>query len=90
MDWDHILQTILNKPFLHVLSRVGVQSAFFLSFFIILSVLIGFRYTTHADNLDTPAGQQLHEHTDTLLEAFTLKELWDEYGIVGDLLVSDF
>ncbi|KAJ7862335.1 hypothetical protein B0H14DRAFT_3613333, partial [Mycena olivaceomarginata] len=27
-----------------------------------------------------------HEHTDALMEGFTLKELWDDFGIVGDLV----
>ena len=69
-----------------VLSKVDVQSVYYSIF--LLSVLIGVRCTANADNLDAPAGRQCHEHTDTLLEAFTLKELWDEYGIVGDLLVG--
>ena len=69
-----------------MLFRVGVQSVYYSIF--LLSVLIGVRCTADADNLDAPAGQRSHEHTDTLLEALTLKELWDEYGIVGDLLVG--
>ena len=86
MDWDHISLIILNKPFLPVLSRVGVRSVYCSIF--LLSVLIGVGCTANADNLDAPAGWQSHEHTDMLLEALTLKELWHEYGIVGDLLVG--
>ena len=86
MDWDHILLIIPNKLFLPVLSRVGVQSVYYSIF--LLFVLISVRCTANADNLDAPAGQQSHEQTDTLLEALTLKELWDKYGIVGDLLVG--
>jgi hypothetical protein len=57
----------------------------------ILSVLShGIRCTTNPDNLDVTSGWQCHEHTDALLEALTLKELWDKYGIVGDLLVGNF
>jgi hypothetical protein len=43
------------------------------------------------DSLDgDPGGLRSHLHTDTLLEsgAIELRELWDSYGIVGDLLVS--
>ncbi|KAF8871154.1 hypothetical protein CPB84DRAFT_1904820 [Gymnopilus junonius] len=43
--------------------------------------------TALPDKLDDPRGsRRLHEHTDTLLDGCTLKELWDDYGIVGDLL----
>lgn len=84
MGWDHILLIILNKLFLPVLSRVGVQSVFFSISW--LSVLIGVRCIANVADLDAPAGQRSH---DTLLDALTLKELWDKYGIVGDLLVGD-
>lgn len=48
-----------------------------------------FRCTAHVDDLDGgEAGRRSHEHTDTLLEAFNLKVLWDDYGIVGDIVVS--
>ena len=30
------------------------------------------------------------EHTDTLVEMFELGALWDDYGIVGDIVVSHF
>ncbi|KAF8871136.1 hypothetical protein CPB84DRAFT_1754164 [Gymnopilus junonius] len=44
--------------------------------------------TALPDKLDDPGGsRRSHEHTDTLLDGCTLKELWDDYGIVGDLLV---
>jgi hypothetical protein len=42
-----------------------------------------------ADDLDRPSTRRSHEHTDALLEGCTLKELWDDFGIVGDLIVSD-
>jgi hypothetical protein len=35
------------------------------------------------------SGRRSHEHTDTLLEGYELKELWNDYGIVGDLLVCN-
>ncbi|KAJ7159107.1 hypothetical protein C8R43DRAFT_1124740 [Mycena crocata] len=38
------------------------------------------------DDLDRPSARRSHEHTDALLEACTLKELWDDFGIVGDLI----
>ncbi|KAF8170468.1 hypothetical protein K438DRAFT_1853988 [Mycena galopus ATCC 62051] len=44
------------------------------------------RCLSPADDLDRPSGRRSHEHTDALLEACTLKELWDDFGIVGDLI----
>ncbi|KAG1730440.1 hypothetical protein EDB19DRAFT_2011343 [Suillus lakei] len=43
-------------------------------------------------NLDEQAGWHCHHHTDVLVEEGTLGELWDEYGIVGDLVpfTNDF
>ncbi|KAJ7750937.1 hypothetical protein DFH07DRAFT_869023 [Mycena maculata] len=37
-------------------------------------------------NLDLPSVSRSHEHTDALMEGCTLKELWDDFGIVGDLI----
>ncbi|KAH9975649.1 hypothetical protein BJV74DRAFT_862382 [Russula compacta] len=41
---------------------------------------------TPADNLDAESGRRSHAHTDALLEQYSLKILWDDYGIVGTLL----
>ncbi|KAG1866709.1 hypothetical protein F4604DRAFT_1682781 [Suillus subluteus] len=43
-------------------------------------------------NLDEPAGWHCRHHTDMLVEEGTLGALWDEYGIVGDLVpfTNDF
>lgn len=39
-------------------------------------------------NLDGPdCPRRSHQHTDHLLDALSLEALWDDYGIVGDLLV---
>jgi hypothetical protein len=40
------------------------------------------------EDLDGQAGHRSHEHTDVLLGACSLDELWNNYGIVGDLIVS--
>ncbi|KAJ7714662.1 hypothetical protein B0H16DRAFT_1807649 [Mycena metata] len=37
-------------------------------------------------DLDCPSSNRSHEHTDALMEGCTLKELWDDFGIVGDLI----
>jgi len=40
-------------------------------------------------NLDTPdALHRSRDYTEALVEVGTLGELWDEFGIVGDLIVS--
>ncbi|KAF9489865.1 hypothetical protein BDN71DRAFT_1400860 [Pleurotus eryngii] len=38
------------------------------------------------DHLDLPGDRRFCEHTAALQEACTLRELWDNYGIVGDLI----
>ncbi|EDR01230.1 uncharacterized protein LACBIDRAFT_333471 [Laccaria bicolor S238N-H82] len=44
--------------------------------------------TAPSDNLDGPiGGRRSQALTDTLLEGCTLKELWDDYGIVGDVIL---
>ena len=51
-----------------------------------------FSCTARADDLDNIGGldvtRRCHEHTDALLEAFSSKDLWVDYGIVGDIIVS--
>lgn len=44
--------------------------------------------TALPDDLDAPSGRRSHAHTETLLGSLNLQELWDNYGIVGDLIVS--
>ena len=44
-----------------------------------------------ANDLDNPAFQnnpRTLEHTQTILENLELGELWDAYGLVGDIVVS--
>ena len=49
------------------------------------------RCTAQASGLDDEiCGRRSHEHTDMLVEAFELGTLWDEYGLVGDVVVSFF
>lgn len=48
------------------------------------------RCTARPDNLDGPSMLRRREHTDTLVEMFELGALWDDYGIVGDIVVSHF
>ncbi|KAJ7196663.1 hypothetical protein GGX14DRAFT_375923 [Mycena pura] len=38
------------------------------------------------ENLDAPSTGRTAEEVEALLDAFSLKDLWDEFGIVGDLI----
>lgn len=44
----------------------------------------------HRDELDQPgnAGRRSRTHTEELLNLFDLTTLWDDYGIIGNLIVS--
>ena len=37
---------------------------------------------------DLPARRRTREHTEALIEAYNLGTLWDEYGIIGDIIVG--
>ncbi|KAH9965711.1 hypothetical protein BJV74DRAFT_890154 [Russula compacta] len=41
---------------------------------------------TPADNLDAESGQQSHNHTDVLWEQYSLRVLWNDYGIMGGII----
>jgi len=50
-----------------------------------------FRCTAPANDLDS--GHHVHRsqaHTELLVKEFELGVLWDEYGLVGDVVVSVF
>ncbi|KAG2158254.1 uncharacterized protein EDB93DRAFT_1238041 [Suillus bovinus] len=38
---------------------------------------------------DEPAGWHCHDHMDALVKEGTLDALWGEYGIVGELIITD-
>jgi hypothetical protein len=91
MDWDLTLQTIPNKPSWPVLYKVGVRSKFpFYFSFLIMNDFT--RCTASAKDLDGSkfATPRCRELTDTLVEELELGMLWDEYGLVGDIIVSIF
>ncbi|KAI6011238.1 hypothetical protein PISMIDRAFT_112285, partial [Pisolithus microcarpus 441] len=46
----------------------------------------------HHDNLDEDALRCSHKHCDTIIKEFELHQLWDSYGIVGDIVpfTNDF
>ena len=48
------------------------------------------RCTTFSNNLDTYVLPCTPEHTDRLSALYSLTVLWNEYGIVDDIIVSFF
>jgi hypothetical protein len=90
MGLDLTLQTIPNKPFWPVSYKVGVRSKFSFYFsFLIMNCIT--RCTASAKNLDGgDATRRCREHTDLLVEELELGILWDEYGLVGDIVVGIF
>ncbi|KAJ6523207.1 hypothetical protein B0H19DRAFT_1277074 [Mycena capillaripes] len=50
------------------------------------------RCLSPAHDLDRASARRCAEHTDALLDGCTLKELWDDFGIVGDIIpfTADF
>ena len=50
--------------------------------------MFGKRCTAKAEALDDENhGRRSREHTEILVEEFELGVLWDEYGLVGDIIV---
>ncbi|KAJ7753614.1 hypothetical protein DFH07DRAFT_1030442 [Mycena maculata] len=44
------------------------------------------RCLSPAHDLDKDSARRSQEHTDVLLDTLTMKELWDDFGIVGDII----
>ena len=91
MALAHILPTILNNVYLLALCKGGVLSRYIITS--VLSMLTShIRCCAPADKFNshdkfTP---QSHIHTAALTDAFSLQELWDGYGIVGDIVIRIF
>lgn len=47
------------------------------------------RCTALSEDLDRKAGLRSNRHRELLLEALSYKSAWDDYGYVGDVIVSD-
>ena len=55
-----------------------------------MTCLFQVRCTAPASNLDASPDQYVRRsqpHTELLVEAFELGKLWDDYGLVGDVVV---
>lgn len=44
------------------------------------------RCTASPDDLDGPGGRRSHSHTSLVLDTFTAREAWDQYGIIADVM----
>jgi len=44
----------------------------------------------HRENLDEDALHRHREHADTIIEEFDFHKLWDEYGVVSDIVISSY
>jgi hypothetical protein len=72
-----------------VLFRAGVRSKCLIPFqFLFTTYSTVGRCTAPADNLDAESGRRSHIHTDALIEQYSHRMLWEDYGIVGEVIVS--
>ena len=47
-----------------------------------------YRCTVKDSDLEAPGATYRHrEHSDILIEEFSIAQLWDEWGLVGDIIV---
>jgi hypothetical protein len=53
------------------------------------SLLRGSRCTKHLGDPNSEGLRRCREHTEALVAELELGVLWDEYGLVGDVVVSD-
>ncbi len=58
-----------------------------MSIFCSISLTPFFRCTANRTDLDGEGGRRSREHTELLVNEFELGTLWDEYGLVGDIIV---
>jgi len=89
MGLAHILQTIPNRPYWPASCKAGMlsMSTYHKMWDILLTNI--FRCTAPATDLDSH--WHVHHsqaHTELLVETFELSVLWDEYGLIGDVVVS--
>ncbi|KAI0246259.1 hypothetical protein BJV78DRAFT_1277264 [Lactifluus subvellereus] len=75
--------------FCHVIYGLGPYIADYPEQALLACIVQGWcpKCTAPADHLDSAeAGRHSHLHTDALLSVYSLKILWEDYGIVGDVV----
>ena len=78
--------TIWNRHSLHASCKAGVWSIYLYADFCWSLTL--FRCTVSASDLDAPHQVcHLQAHTELLVEWFELENLWEKYGLVGNIIV---
>lgn len=55
-----------------------------------ISDLDSWRCDARWDNLDHTGGRRSHRLTEVLFEAMGTKALWDDYGIINDIMVCNY
>ncbi|KAJ6598504.1 hypothetical protein B0H10DRAFT_1959424 [Mycena sp. CBHHK59/15] len=73
-----------KRPFPRVIYGLGPYIADYPEQVLLTSIVQGWcpRCLSPATDLDRPSVSRSHEHTDVLMEGCTLKELWDDFGIL--------
>ena len=91
MVWDPISQTILNSVFFPALSRDGAQSTdhqFVCQLRTSFNNLDPNRCLSPPKKFDEAIVPRSREHTAILVENEELISVWDEYGLIGDIVVT--
>jgi hypothetical protein len=90
LELDLISLTIQNKSCLLPLFIAGVHGKLFRLSRSLAILHCFISCTAHPKQLDTDenAGRRSHEHTNQLLQTFDPGTLWDDYGVVAEIIVS--
>lgn len=59
-----------------------------LNLFLCTRYSLGCRCDAPSTNLDGESGRRSHAHTDALFDALDHKAMWDDYGVIPDVIVS--
>src|SRR5882724_20497 len=87
MGLDHISQTIQNNVFLHVFCKGGAEGESLVFYSSYLSNQNIWMYGTTQSLDDNVPFPHCWEHSNVLVEMLKLGILWDDYGLIGDVVV---
>lgn len=88
MDSAHTSQITLNRRSSHVSFKAGVPSRSPPSLTYLSYPLRSFRCTAPRNDLDGVGGLRAHLLTEQLIHTLDVRTLWEDYGIVANVLVS--